>query len=132
MGNRWWMRAALVWGLLVPTAFADMPSRDFTTQTKTASVTSTQTDVTLWTPASGKRIILQGVTACAHAPVTNVEVEEDDGTDVIPLFAIESYGCKTFSAGGAAIWMGDPDEYLTYSVQGNTRFSITAWGYEIQ
>ena len=122
-----------LWGLSTVCCFADMPSRDFTTQTKTASTSTAATDTALWTPASGKRIILQGVIACASGPITTVEIEEDDNTDVIPPFAIESYGCKTFTAGGSAIWMGDPDEYLTYTLAtSGPRLSIMAWGYEIQ
>lgn len=125
-----WCAAA--WWCSLGIASAEIPSREFTTQTKTASVSSTATDTTLWTPASGKRIILQGVIACAAGPVTTVEIEEDDGTDVIPPFGLPSYGCHTFGAGGSALWMGDPDEFLTYSVVTGVTVSITAWGYEIQ
>jgi hypothetical protein len=115
----------------MPVAWADLPSREFTTQTKTATSTTPQADTALWTPASGKRIILQGVIACSQTPSAGVEVESNN-IDVIPPFAIESYGCRTFEAGGSALWMGGTDATLTFSVESGSSFSIMAWGYEIQ
>ena len=125
--------AAVVSVCLASSAHAERPSDFFSTMTKTASASGTQTDAALWTVTTGKRIVLQGVIVCAAVPVTGVEIEEDDNTDVIPPFNVESYGCKTFSAGNSALWMGDQDESLTYTVAvAGGVVSITAWGYEAQ
>ena len=113
------------------TARAELPSDLFSTQTKTATSSAPVSDTVLWTPASGKRIILQGVIVCAQAAADNVQLESSD-VDVIPPFGVESYGCKTFTAGGSAIWMGTTDATLTYSVGSGASVSFLAWGYEIQ
>ena len=127
--RKWlWLAAALV---CAAPASADVPSRDFTTQTKTATATANVTDSVIWTPASGKRIVLQGAIFCATAAADNVELETGT-TDVIPPFAIDSYGCRTFSAGAAALWMGSTDATLNYTARSAGTVSVTLWGYEIQ
>ena len=125
--------AALALLLSGGVAWAELPSREFTTQTKTASSSKGVTDQVIWTPASGKRIVLQGALFCASNATDNIELESSN-VDVIPPFAIESYGCKTFSAGGAALWMGATDATLTYTggVRGPGTLSVMVWGYEIQ
>lgn len=112
------------------------PHHEYTTQTKTATSTTAQTDTTLWTPATGKRFILQGVLVCATMSV-RVELEVSD-VDVIAPVYLDSYGCRTVDASGAALYMSATDAVLTYTTITTAHspiyanVSVTAWGYEAQ
>ncbi len=120
-------------GLLVGlagSASADRPSDYWSAQTKTATFSGVVDATTLWTPASGKRIILQG---CAFNTIYAGKIRvQSAGTDVIPPQDVESSGQVQIHSGGAIIWSGDIDATLTYSVSEMNAFSgsIMCWGYE--
>ena len=109
------------------------PHELWTTQTKTATATSNRTDTAIWTPASGKRIALQGVAISAGAAGV-VEIESSD-TDVIPLISLESGGLKVIAGNAAPLWTGGVDATLAYTNTGgfagsSQPLSILLWGYE--
>ena len=134
--RRWWYVAlalACLW--FTPGEGAAQSSRPtdlWTPQTKTASVTSNQTDTVIWTPASGKRIALQGVVVSAGG-AGRVEIESSD-VDVVPPITLDSGGFKSFDAGGVVIWSGAVDATLAYTntggYEGTQPLSILVWGYE--
>lgn len=106
------------------------------TKTKTATATSAQTDTALWTPASGKRVALQGCVISATKAM-QVELEVSD-VDVVPPIYFDSYGRLTIGGDSTLLYVGDPDAVLTYSTTNSGHsgshgsVSIACWGYEVQ
>ena len=135
MTRRWIGGLALVGLLVAGPAFADRPTTYYTTQTKSATSTSAQTDATLWTPASGKAFVLQGCFVAAETPV-RVEFEVSD-VDVIPPFVMDSYGTALIGGGENPIYTSAVNAVLTYTtvISGlsatypNT--SVMCWGFEL-
>lgn len=136
------MRKFLVWALLAvglawaaPARADDLRPTDlWTTQTKTDTTTTNKTDSVIWTPASGKKIALQGaMISCGGAG--KVEIESAD-VDVLPPIVCESSGFKTVTGGVAPLWMGGTDATLTYTNSGGSAgtqaLAILLWGYEYQ
>lgn len=109
-------------------SIADRPTDFYTTVTKTDNKSAAQTDTTLWTPASGKRIILQGVVVSTNA-ANNVDLEVSD-VDVVPPLYLAANGGGVIQSGGAPIWIGATDASLTYTTSAATNVSVLAWGYE--
>lgn len=108
--------------MLAAPVWADRPSDQFQTITKTATATTAQTDTTLWDPAAGKRIILMGCVISSQFAQT-VELEVSD-VDVVPPLYFESYGIKTLGTGYGPLWEGALDAILTYSTTSTTHSSI--------
>ena len=134
--KRLWLALACAAILLFPglafTAWADLPHLDYVTQTKTATGTSASATV-LWTPASGKRIMLQGCIFGFEGP-GRVQLDEgDSGDDVIPSVGVATQGTIVVDANGGLLWVGDVNETLTWTTsQSATQRSIMCWGYEAQ
>lgn len=130
-------RKAAAWlmaiGLVVPSAWAELPHREYTTQTKTATTSpdgTTETDVALWTPASGKRFVLQGCTISANNAGT-VELEVSD-VDVVPPIHFQTAGARVLSHGGAPIYVSAKDAVLRYTTSVDGEFSLLCTGYEAE
>lgn len=130
-----WIVLAVAWMALLPAiGWADARPTDlWSTKTKTASTTSSSTDTVIWTPASGKKIALQGI-AISAGGAGKVEIESDN-VDVIPVITLDSGGFKVISGGETPLWTGDADATLTYTNTGgfsgsSQSLSILLWGYE--
>ena len=131
MGRRW-MRAAVLLGLLaaMPSAWAFEPHRSYTTTTKTLNTTDAQTDATLWTPASGKAIAIQGCDVSADA--TQTALLEIGSTAVHQVLYIAANGNAQVGGGYAPFYMTATDDVLTYTTSTSANTSVTCWGYEFQ
>lgn len=116
---------------LAPRLWAQRPTDEYTTQTKTATTTTVKTDAVLWTPAAGKRIVLQQCTVCATGALEGIELEVAN-VDVIPPFALPSYGCQSFGGSEAPIYTSAKDEVLTYTTPPDQtgRVSVMCSGWE--
>ena len=115
-------------------AIADRPTDLWDTVTKTATSTSAQTDTALWTPASGKRIALQGcLISSEYATVVEVEVSD---VDVVPPIYLTSLGSVLIGGDGTLLYRSAKDAVLTYTTSANApsygRVSIMCWGYEVE
>ena len=109
-------------------SIADRPTDFYTTVTKTDSQTTQQTATTLWTPASGFSIVLQGVTISTDT-LQNVKVQTGT-TNVIPPQYMLASTSVTISGGNTPIWQGAANGTLTYTSSASGKVSIVAWGYE--
>ena len=127
-------RVGFLLGLVLlgsPPCWADRSTSDYVTVTKSATVTLTsfQTDVTLWTPASGNRIHLQGCIFSANRAMT-IELEVSD-VDVIPPIQMPSGGVVTVGGADAPIYVGAVDGVLAYTISVNSgSASSLCWGWE--
>lgn len=113
---------------LAAPAFADRPHVDYTTVTKNANTTDANTDAVIWTPASGKRIILMG--AAFSADATDTLFMEVSTTTIIPVQYLGANVPDVLSGGGRPIWEGATDQALTYTTTTSANTSIFLWGYE--
>lgn len=118
--------------LFVPNVFAgtiEQAGFAVTPQTKTHSdVTGIETDTVVWTPESGRKIILMGIAYWSDT-LGNFFVESDS-TKVIPTCGISTASGVTVIDGGYPIWRGEVDATLTYTVAVDCDHSILMWGYE--
>ncbi len=101
----------------------------YTPVTKTHSaVVGAETDRTVWTPASGNKIVLNGVMFWAD---TKTQAFVEQGTNkVIPNFSMDTASGITVIGNGTPIWKGGLDETLTYTTETASSHSILLWGYE--
>src|SRR3990167_6073218 len=123
----WGVAAALVVLVAAP-AGAFEPHRSYTTVTKNANTTDAQTDATLWDPAAGKSVALQGCAVSTDATET-IQVEVSD-VDVIPPIYLAANTGMVVTGGYAPIYMGAVDAILTYTTTTSANTSIVCWGYE--
>lgn len=89
---------------------------------------SAETDKTVWTPASGKSIVLVGISYWADV-VSNFYVETGS-TTVVSTMGIGTASATIVIGNGTPIWKGSADEALTYTTSTASKHSITMWGYE--
>lgn len=131
------MRKALVLCLLLwaVSASADLlPTQQYTTVVETATATSSQTDASLWTPASGMRLVIQGCVVSSTQAV-QVELEVSD-VDVVPPIYLESYGSVVIGGGMAPVYTSSANAVLTYSTTNvahsptHGSVSVMCYGYE--
>lgn len=100
----------------------------YTTKTKThTETTGAETDKTVWTPASGSKIVLLGVKFSSDT-ATSLLVESGS-TAVIPTSECTASG-QVVIGNGVPIWQGSADESLTYTTGTAGSHSILMWGYE--
>lgn len=124
--------AAVVLLACPPLGWAARP--EYEIQTKTATASSSQSDTTLWTPASGKSIALLGCHISTNRPL-KVEIESSN-TDVVPPIYTASEGGVLVGGNDWPIWVGDANATLTYTTStdrvANTHgeVSILCWGFE--
>ena len=95
--------------------------------TKTANYSAAQTDAIVWTPATGKKIILMGVLLSTDTEMT-IEVESSN-TDIIPPCYFAATGGAVVS-GGSPLWKGAANATLTITSSEAGNHSIMLWGYE--
>lgn len=119
---------ALLSLFLAAPVFAERPSADYTTVTKKYNTTDAQTDAAAWTPATGKRIILMGLSLSADA--TETLFFEVTTTTVIPTQYLSAGVPDVISGGGRPVWEGAVDEALTYTTSTSANTSVYLWGYE--
>lgn len=106
---------------------------DYTPVTKTdtnaddANTYTTETDTVVWTPDSGKSIVLMGMYFTSDT-ATTLRVE-NGSVLVAPLFECTASGLVVINA-SSPIWKGSADETLTYTVGTKGRHSILMYGYE--
>ena len=99
-------------------------------KTKTATGTSSASDTTIWTPASGNKIVLMGVMLSSESDMDFLI--ETGSTAVIPRV----YGIATepvvILSNSTPIWTGSDDATLTYTVDNydSMNYSILLWGFE--
>lgn len=97
------------------------------TKTDTA-VTGAETDEVVWTPASGKKIVLMGVKFNSDT-ATSLLVESST-TAVIPTTECTASGQIVINS-SVPIWKGTDDATLTYTTGTSGRHSILLYGYEV-
>lgn len=121
----------------VPNVFAasiEQAGFVITPQTKTddnfgETVTnSAETDNVVWTPGSGRKIVLMGMMFWSDLTV-NCFVESGS-TKVIPNFATETTSSIVVINTGYPIWRGSTDATLSYTTNSDSIHSILLWGYE--
>ncbi len=98
-----------------------------TTKTDTTN-TGTETDTVVWTPSSGNKIILTGISFTSDTATTLLV--ESGVTAIIPLAECTASGLVVIG-NGSPIWKGADDATLTYTVGTAGRHSILMYGYEI-
>ncbi len=108
---------------------ADSSGFSYTPVTKTDSelVGSTETDTVVWIPASGKKIVLNGIKFNSDTATTLLV--ENGTIAVIPTTECTASG-QIVIASATPIWQGSADETLTYTVAISGRHSILLYGYE--
>lgn len=100
-----------------------------TSKTKTGNYATAQTDTAIWTPVSGKRIVLVGVVFSTDTAM-NMKVETGT-TSIIPPMYMAANGGAVISGGDAPIWIGDKDATLTITSSASGNHSVLLYGYEI-
>lgn len=126
----------LVMGLCVSAYAAPVTQGGFayTPVNKTVTGTGNTTATTIWTPATGQKIVLMGgIYSSGSASSFKVE----SGTSSTGITDIQNTASGTIVLGSnAPIWQGTDDETLTYSViilpESTTMnsYSLYLWGYE--
>ena len=101
------------------------PTDLYTTITKTDNQTAVQTGKVIWTPASSKRIILQGVVLSVGSTALNIRVQSG-GVDIVPPIYLAVQGGATIHSGGAPIAVLAADATLTYTTSEAGPVSIMA------
>ena len=119
--------------LVVGYAFAEVPTRDYTVVTKTATTTTAVTDSQLWNPAgTDSRIVLQAV-IISSTGIVDVDVEVSN-VDVIPPVHMESRGTYVNQLGGRPIYVGAKDVNIDWTTSSPDKphpdVSIMLIGYE--
>lgn len=97
--------------------------------TKSANYTSAQTDTAIWTPSTGKKIVLVGIVFSTDTAM-NIKIEVGT-TSVIPPMYMAANGGAVISGGDAPIWVGSADEILTVTSSTTGNHSVLLYGYEI-
>lgn len=126
--SRWVLLLSLIVLFSGTSEAARKPHEAVTTVRASESVGATQqTDNVLLTPASGRRLVLMGCTACTGSGV-DVELEESDAD----VFFLESLnGCTTVGNGTTPVYVSSTtDDTFDWSTGGAVTASINCWGYD--
>lgn len=97
--------------------------------TKSGNYATAQTDTAIWTPATGKKIVLVGVVFSTDTAM-NIKIEKGT-TSIIPPMYMAANGGAVISGGDAPIWVGAKDEVLTITSSTSGNHSVLLYGYEI-
>ena len=119
-------------------AINDMGGYAWTPITKTYSTSGTASGAIVWTPSSGKKIVLLGVFMSGKSGMANNEFQFEtgfnhtstvlaDGTDIIPPFTSSG---PTVIGTGVPIWKGSADAEISFTSSKTCIPAITLWGYE--
>jgi hypothetical protein len=92
---------------------------------------SAQTDAVLWTPASGKKIVLFGVFFSTDTAGNFFLEVGGASTKVIPAVYVPANGTIVINSGSFPLWVGAADQTLTYTSSMSGNNSIKVWGEEI-
>lgn len=105
---------------------------EYTPTTKYVSVNrDTASGVIVWTPASGKRIVLTGAIFASDTATTLSLITRSGVTDTTILPVMDNTASGQIVLGnGTPIWQGAADVSLRYVVPTLSRHSITLYGYE--
>lgn len=109
-------------------ASADDNTYQYTTSYKNDNQSTAQSATTLWTPASGYRIVLQGCAVSSGTAQTTTFLFNT--TTVIPIIYTAANGNALISAGSAPIGIGAADAVLKYTTTAAVATSVSCWGYE--
>lgn len=96
---------------------------------KTGNYSAAQSKTAIWTPASGKRIILMGAYFSSDT-ATTAEVESGS-RDIIPPTYVGVTGGSVIGFGEYPIWIGTDDEALTFSSSATGNCSVLLVGLEV-
>lgn len=109
--------------------FAWVPVNKIATGTVNANAT------TIWTPDTGKKIVLMGA-VYSSGTASSFKVESGTSSTGIPDIQNTASGCIVLGS-GVPIWKGSADETLTYTTNLNAAdgtykktYSLYLWGYE--
>ncbi len=106
----------------------DSSGFSYTPVTKTDSAAiGAESDKTVWTPASGNKIVLLGVKFSSDTATTLLI--EMSSTAVVPITECTASG-QVVVGNGTPIWQGGANETLTYTTGTSGRHSILLWGFE--
>lgn len=95
---------------------------------KNDNQSTAQTATVIWTPASGSRIALMGVSVSSlTAQTTKVLLGT---TVVVPIQYTGANGNVTIGDGVTPIAVGATDETLNYTTTASVATSVMGWGYE--
>lgn len=117
---------------LVFADFATLAGVSWTPVTKTYSTSGSVSGATVWTPATGKRIVLLGACISSENQLAKIGLETNytsgpGGTDIIPDFT--STGPVVISS-SIPIWEGGVNESIYLTRSKACVPSIVLWGYE--
>ena len=129
--NKKWLWILLVVPFLLAASY-DQGGFSFVPKNKnhtggTLTVPTTETDQTVWTPASGKKIVLMGLKFNSNS-ATQFLVETGS-TAVIPTTDCTASGIMVITS-STPLWEGEADEALTYTTTNSSMHSVLMWGYE--
>ena len=121
---------SLFWPSSSHASGAFRPTDAYQTKTKKDNQTDAQTDKTIWTPATGYRLVIQGIFVTADA--TQTVFFETGSTEVFPTIYVGANVPVMVGGGFSPCLILAADEPLTYtsSTGGNT--SVVVYGYEDQ
>lgn len=119
---------ALLSAWLAVPAMAEQPHGDYTTVVKQDNQTDAQTDTTLWTPATGNKIVVLSLNLSADA-AQDAFFEVTTTTKIQKLY-VGAGGNASLTAGGRPVLVLATDEALTYTTSSGANTSVIAIGYE--
>ncbi len=96
---------------------------------KTGNYATAQTRTAVWTPASGRRIVLMGVELSSDTAM-NIQLEEG-GADIVPPQYIGATGGVVIGFGNYPVWVGGVDAVITATSSTTGNHSILLVGLEI-
>lgn len=101
---------------------------------KSGQVTLTTTPSTIWTPASGKRIVVKGVTLMAFIASGNNNVYISlSGLKLLTCLSYVNAGSIYAEFDGIGLDIAEADEVMTLTngTSTSTNIAYTTWGYEL-
>ena len=87
-----------------------------------------QTAKAIWTPATGKRIALMGLSISSLTAQTTRAYMGT--TEIVPIQYTGANGNVTMNGGAVPIAVGDVNETFNYTTTASVATSVVAWGYE--
>ena len=94
---------------------------------RTGNYSTAQTDTVIWTPATGKTIVLMGAVFSTDTAMS-VSLSSDANYIIPPLYFSLNGGANI--SGISPIWKGAIDSTLTITSSDNGNHSVMLWGYE--
>lgn len=105
-----------------------------TTKSKSGKVSVSTTPSTIWTPASGKRIVVKGASIMSyHASLISDAYITLNGIKIISVLVYINHGAIMTLYDGLGLDIANADDVMTL-VHGNATsvtFAYNVWGYEL-